>query len=324
MSAILGENFINGAYNNFLLLLPMIIIFITGNVLRSVRFLKPEDIASMTKILYWVVSPALLFRAAFSIGDEIHGLATLFLALLTCGTLAALIALALNCMKSGGRSRLRLAVSAAAATKPNAIYMGLPTALLIFGDESLVYASAFAAIAMPLHNILSPVFGELVAARGKSTADLIKKSTLAVMQNPLVSSSLLGLLFAFIGVREIPTSLDKAMQILGACAVGLSLLVLGASVETSEIFSSLATCWRDVLVRLVIHPSLLLFWFYYFPAGKELVRVFVMMVAMPTAATMFILAKGMSLDSDYAAQLTVSTTILSILTIPVWSVILSM
>lgn len=323
MSTFLNGNLLSGVWGNFLLLLPMVIIFTVGNVLRYAGFFQPRDTSSMTKLLYWVVSPALLFRAAFGAGDGLTALPSLFFALLTCGVLAALIALALAYAGGGRRDRLRNAVSAAAATKPNAIYLGLPTVLMILGERSLFYVSLFAAIAMPLHNILSPVFAAAVSTRGTSFFQLAKKTALEVAKNPLVSSSLLGLFFALAGVKAIPSAVDETMKIVGSCATGLSLLALGASMEPKKIFSSLACCWRDVLVRLAIHPALLLLWFYIFPAEKALVQVIVLIAAMPTAATMFVLAEGMALDSDYAAQLTVATTMLSILSIPVWAIILN-
>lgn len=322
MSAIFGESFIAGAWNNFLLLLPMIILFAIGNVLRSVGFFKREDIACMTKLLYWLVSPALLFRGAFNAGSNLSGLSSMFAAMLVCAVLASLTGFILGCTKKGERDPLSLAVSAAAATKPNSIYLGMPTVLLILGDQSMMYISLYAAIGMPLHNILSPVFGEVVSSRSASVSDLMRKSLNGVVKNPLVLASAFGLFFAFAGFRTIPAPVDKMLQLVGSCATGLSLLALGASIKPGEIFLSFGAAWRDVLVRLVIHPALLLLWFSVFPLEKGLVRVIVLMTAMPTAITMFILAEGMKLNSDYAAKLIVATTMFSVVTVPVWSAVL--
>lgn len=133
---------------------------------------------------------------------------------------------------------------------------------------------------------------------------------------------MLGLCFALAGYDMLPGTIDKTLQLLGSCATGLSLLTLGASSAPGKVIASFAAAWRDVLVRLILHPALLLLWFRLFPAEKTLEQVMVLMAAMPTAITMFILAGGMQLDSDYAAQIIIASTALSILTIPVWSVIL--
>ena len=44
-----------------------------------------------------------------------------------------------------------------------------------------------------------------------------------------------------------------------------------------------------------------------------------MLSSMPSAVNCFIMAKEMNMDSDYAADLVASTTVLGIVTIPVWA-----
>lgn len=322
MSAFAGEDFINEVWNNFLLLAPMVLLFVLGCTLRFIGFLRQEDEACMIKLLYWLISPALLFRGALAARSGVSRFPSIFAALFVCAVIASLTAYALGSRCKGGDAR-RVAVSAAAATKPNSIYMGMPIVLLILGDESIFYVSIYAAIGMPLHNILSPVFGELAAARGSSLLGTLKKSLLGTLKNPLVMASLLGLCFALAGCDTLPGAIDKTLQLLGSCATGLSLLALGASSAPGKVIASFTAAWRDVLVRLILHPALLLLWFRFFPAERTLEQVMVLMAAMPTAITMFILAGGMQLDSDYAAQIIIASTALSILTIPVWSVILS-
>lgn len=322
MSAFTGENFINGVWNNFLLLAPMALLFVLGCILRFIGFFRQEDEACMIKLLYWLISPALLFRGALAARGGVSRFPSIFAALFVCAVIASLTAYILGNRRKGGYAS-RVAVSAAAATKPNSIYMGMPIVLMILGEESIFYVSIYAAIGMPLHNILSPVFGELAAARGSSLLCTLKKSLLGTLKNPLVLASLLGLCFALAGRDTLPGAVDKTLQLLGSCATGLSLLALGASSAPGKVIASFTAAWRDVLVRLILHPALLLLWFRLFPAEKTLQQVMVLMAAMPTAVTMFILAGGMQLDSDYAAQIIIASTALSILTIPVWSVILS-
>ena len=45
----------------------------------------------------------------------------------------------------------------------------------------------------------------------------------------------------------------------------------------------------------------------------------VMLSSMPSAVNCFIMAKEMNMDSDYAADLVASTTVLGIITIPIWA-----
>lgn len=322
MPQIMGKYLMNGVWDNFLLLLPMVFLFITGNVLRAAGFFKAQDSAVLSKLLFWVITPALLFRSCFGAGPQLLRIPLILTAFLVCACAASLAAFVwARCLKRG-RQPMRLAVSVAAATRPNSILLGAPMVLLIFGEEGMPYVSLFAASAMPLHNIIAPLFAEIVSARGTRAADLARRSLLGTVKNPVVISSLAGIFLAVIGVKAIPQSVDRALHFLGVSATGISLLALGASPEPKKIFESLAICWRDVAVRLIIHPLLVWLWFLVFPAERGMVQVLVLMTAMPTAVTLYVLSDGMGLDSEYAAQLTVASTMLSVLTIPVWAMLL--
>lgn len=312
-----------GIWSNFLLLLPMAFIFAVGNILRARNFLKESDVASMSKILYWIVCPALLFRSSVMAGAHLsRSSASLAAAFLLCALLASLCAVLLARLRKQDLDLETLAVSAAAAQKPNAVFLGLPVVMLIFGEENMIYASIYVAIAMPIHNVLAPVMGELTAARGGSPGELARRSLAGLLKNPIVLSSLCGLLAYFLGLRELPQAVDRSLHLIGVCSTGLSLLALGASIEAKKIFGSISACWNDILIRLFLHPLLLLLWFRFFPAEPMMVRVAVVMTAMPTAITMYILADGMDIDAEYAAGLVVATTMLSLLTISLWSVLL--
>jgi Predicted permeases len=52
---------------------------------------------------------------------------------------------------------------------------------------------------------------------------------------------------------------------------------------------------------------------------EPLLKVTVMLSSMPSAVNCFIMAKEMKMDSDYAADLVASTTVLGIISIPVWA-----
>ena len=54
------------------LVLPLMLIIITGNLLRSRGFYSERDIKTLTKTLYWVILPPLLIRTTFISGREVN------------------------------------------------------------------------------------------------------------------------------------------------------------------------------------------------------------------------------------------------------------
>ncbi len=80
--------------------------------------------------------------------------------------------------------------------------------------------------------------------------------------------------------------------------------------------------WHDCLIKLVIHPIILWALLLALSVPEPLLKVTVMLSSMPSAVNCFIMAKEMKMDSDYAADLVASTTVLGIISIPVWANIL--
>lgn len=54
------------------LVFPLMIIIITGNLLKARGFYSKNDIDTLTKTLYWVILPPLLFRTTLESGREIQ------------------------------------------------------------------------------------------------------------------------------------------------------------------------------------------------------------------------------------------------------------
>lgn len=134
----------------------------------------------------------------------------------------------------------------------------------------------------------------------------------------MVMSPVCGILLVSLGMKTLPPTLDKSLQMVGNAATGMALLTLGASIEVGRAKKAFASCWREVLMRLFIHPAILYCCLNAAGVDAALKNVAVLVTATPTAVTLFVLAKGIGLDGSRAAEITVLTTLLSAVTIPMW------
>ena len=74
-----------------------------------------------------------------------------------------------------------------------------------------------------------------------------------------------------------------------------------------------------MLMKLFIHPAIIMAAFMLFPAGSPvLLRVTVVGAAVAPAFNCFILARGFGMDGDYAAMLVASSTLLCMGTLLFW------
>lgn len=308
----------------FVLVLPLMIIIIIGNLLRLRGFYSDSDINALTKTLYWVILPPLLFRTTFLSGKEVLVQFNLLFALTLCYIFTIAIAwLGAGIFYHKGNSK-RIAVSAFSSIRSNNIYLGFPVVLLAMGEAGLHQASIYIAVSTISFQLLSITAGE-VALSGKlsllSFIDILKKLTV----NPLVLSCAGGILLAFTGLEKLPFVFDEAMKLMGSAATAVALLALGGTLDlsrTNRLFQIIRTTWADCAVKLLIHPVLMWLLLLLFPVEKPLLQATVLLSSMPSAVNCFILAKEMDMDGDYAADLVAATTVLGMISIPLWAVFL--
>ena len=115
---------------------------------------------------------------------------------------------------------------------------------------------------------------------------------------------------------------DETMKLMGGAATAIALLALGGTLDLSRIssiYNMIKATWQDCLIKLVIHPLILWALLLALSVPEPLLKVTVMLSSMPSAVNCFIMAKEMKMDSDYAADLVASTTVLGIISIPVWA-----
>jgi len=142
----------------------------------------------------------------------------------------------------------------------------------------------------------------------------VKDIAKGIVRNPLIIASVLGLITLLLKI-ELPSLAVKAISDLGSVATPLCLVTLGASLDFSSFSANrkeimIGTTSRLIVLPLIFIPLAILFGF----RGPELASLAVL-VAAPASASSFTLAQQMGGDNTLSAQLLVSTTLLSVVTV---------
>lgn len=310
----------------FVLVLPLMIIIAAGNILRSRGFYSSSDISVLTKTLYWVILPVLLFRTTFISGREVLSQPNLLLAVNVCYIITIMLAWVCAALFFHRGNSKRIAVSVLSSIRANNIYLGFPVVQLAMGEAGLHEASVYIAVSTISFQLLSLMSAEVALSKKLSISGLIEViKKLAV--NPLVISCGGGILIALTGLKELPLVLDEAMRLIGEAATAVALLALGGTLNIPDIkgvIRILRSTWCDCLVKLLVHPLLMWGLLIILPVPKPLLQATVMLSSMPAAVNCFILAKEIDMDGDYAADLVASTTVLGIISIPFWAALLGL
>ncbi len=243
----------------FILISPLAILLTAGNILSVKGFITKADIAAISKFLFWIISPALLFRNTFHIEGGLAGHLPFVCAIVAAALATAVLAYMIERFIFCERTARKVALTTAASVRPNTIYVGLPIVESVFGSSAVVLLSLYAAVAIPLYNLLSPLTSEIVLARRDSLKIFLKNTCIRIAKNPMVVAPLCGMLLVFAGLKHLPDGLDKALYMVSNAATGMSLLVLGASIDIKNARGAILSCWREIITRLFVHPGILYF-----------------------------------------------------------------
>lgn len=222
------------------------------------------------------------------------------------------------------KAPLRRAVSIIATTRPNSIFLGVPLLALWAGQAGTEAQLVYIAVCLPYFNAV-PLFLAIFASSGKADARTLVHSLWNTLKSPIILAGMLGILIGAMGwTHLIPDWATRTMNILGGCGSGLALIVIGAALAPENLRADISEAWPDMLLKLVLHPAAILIALVLFPMKDPvLMRCAVVATAIPPAFNCYMIARGFHMDSDYAADLVASTTLVSMVTLPIWMNVVS-
>jgi len=251
----------------------------------------------VTKLAMTLSVPALIFTALMKTEIDPVALTTLSLA-----SIAAYGAITMAAFLGTRIAGLDLRTYLAPLIFGNTGNLGLPLALFAFGEAGLGYAVVVFAIMA----IWSFTFGVWIVAGGGSPLKALKE--------PLVWATLLGALFLWRGWHT-PRFLTNTLELVGQLAIPLMLITLGVAVARLHP----AGLGRALVVSLVkVAVTVAIGWGIgrFFELEPVAFAVLVLQVSTPVAVTSYMLAEKYGAHADAVAGLVVTSTLISVATIP--------
>ncbi len=294
--------------------LPVFGLILIGGIVGRGGFLGHDATGALNMFVVYLALPAVLFQAMAHIrpADLTNGglLAAFCIGIAVPGLIALAAARA-------QRTRLGdAAMQALAATFCNSGYMGLPLCRMAFGDDSLVPS------VITLVITACPQFAVAIALvemdrPGQAPWWIARRVGIALVRNPLLISPVAGLLVSSAGV-DLPLVLERFLTILGGAATPCALVATGMMVaESAERFRPLLV-GRLVLLKLFVQPAVAWVVAYRLvdlpPAWAGTA---VLMSALPTGSTAFILAKLYGREVAATSGTVLVSTVVSFVTLSV-------
>lgn len=311
--------------------LSLLLVVGVGYVLAALGWFPPGARSLLPRLVTNVALPPFLMCTILrSFGREnlAHMLQGAFLPLVA---MVLMYALAWVVGRAARVDRRHFGLFCACVSNPNTIFIGIPVNMALFGEEAVAYVL--------LYYFASTSFfwtvGNYAISRDERTPGAAASKG-APPSRPwgerlktLVSAPLLGFLagfsLAFFNVEPPRFVLDAARQV-GNLTTPLALIFIGVTLHGMELRRLRLT--RDMVLalagRMVASPLLVWALLPLFGLPELMGRVFVMQASLPVLMQVAILSGYYNTDPDFGSIMVSLSTLVCVVTIPLYMVLLSL
>ena len=283
------------------------VVIVTGYAIARFRVIGPEAHQVLSRLAFFVLSPALLFTVLAE-----ADLRSLFSVQLPVAAIAATVPMVIFLVVAlvfWRRKVPEATIGALASGYLNANNIGIPVAAYVVGDAAasapviLLQLIVFAPIALTVLD---------VTTSGKVSLGRILSQP---VRNPLIIGSVLGLVVAVTGI-DLPAPVLAPFELVGAAAVPIILINFGMSLHGRRMLDTPGTR-RDVVLAVVLKLLLmpLVAWAaarYLFGLEGHALFVAVVLAALPTAQNVFNYAVRYRRGEALARDAVLLSTLLSL------------
>lgn len=200
-------------------------IIAVGYVLGRTELLGPAGPTVLTRLAFWVASPALMFH---TVAEADLGVIVATPLIATTGSVVVVLTVfaLVGWWRRWGVSYTTLGVLCSGLV--NAGNLGLPIAAYVLGDASLV-----APILLMQNIVIVPVALTVLDLAGRGASMPAWQRFLTPLQSPITVASLAGVVIAASGVT-VPPPLMEPFVLVGAISIPAVLMVFGISLRGSS------------------------------------------------------------------------------------------
>lgn len=297
--------------------LPTFAWVVLGVVLKWLGLLPPALIEKLSRIAFNVGLPVMLFAGAAQVDYSRLSSARYLLA----GVLATLLMLFISWTYARWRAfpRPLQGIFVQAAFRSNLAIVGVALTFSAYGERGPVLAALPIALMTVLYNILA--VWVLNTTLGSSTS--MRRVLLDIARNPLIVGITAGVCLSVSGL-PVPAIVRTVGSGLSTVILPLVLVCIGGSMNLARLYKAGALTWEASLWRLCVAPAVGVVVALLIGVRDEPLGVLFLLLAAPVAASSHVMVVAARGDGTLAANIVVSSTLLSMVTITVGFFLLSL
>jgi predicted permease len=294
------------------------VVIVTGYLIARFRVVGPEAHQVLSRLAFFVLSPALLFTVLAE--ADLHALFSTQLPVAAVAALVPMLLFLVVALAVWRRPAPEATIGTLASGYLNANNIGIPVAAYVVGD-----AAASAPVILLQLIVFAPIALTVLDVTTSGHASLGRILSQPV-RNPLIIGSVAGLVVALTGI-ELPQPVLDPFELVGAAAVPVILLNFGMSLHGRRLLDTPGSR-RDIVLavalKLVVMPVVA--WTaarYLFGLDGHELFVAVVLASLPTGQNVFNYAQRYRRGETLARDAVLLSTLLSLPVIVVVAALLA-
>ncbi len=294
--------------------LPVFGLIFCGYLSAKFRILGPQSSEALNSFVYYFALPALLFIfVARAPVERIFYLP--FLAAWGGGLAITFILMLLVAKLIYADGLGVMTLRAMNSIFANTGYMGIPLVMTAYG-ESAALPAIMATVTMSVVFVPLIIISLEIEKRGETEpAAVLRGVAEALVKNPIVIPVVLGVLVSSLGL-SVPAPFANFADLLGNAAGPCALFAMGMFAAGQSLRSGVGETGVMTGAKLIVHP--LVTWVLVtrvFEMDHLWAVVTVVVAALPTGATCFVLAQRYGVFVARTSSVTLASTLLSVITV---------
>ncbi|MBQ4505859.1 MAG: AEC family transporter [Firmicutes bacterium] len=287
---------------------PLLAFMVIGYFLRSIKLLDEKTAAGLNKLVFKVFLPLSIFQSIYNadIGSAFDLKVALYVAL-TCVMSFIVITLLVGRPEKDAAVR---PVMVQGIHKANYNLLAIPIVSSFYGN-AIGMTAVLIIIITPIVNICSTIAFESARGGSASLPKMLKK----IIMNPLVLSSVIGLLVNVSGLRLPTVVMSGVISKLSAMATPAAMLVLGSDFSVSSVKRWAGHLLKVCAGKLIVMPLVLVTGAVLIGIrGADLIAILIYSGS-PAAVNSYSTAVSMGGNEELAGEIVAVTSLLSVFTL---------
>lgn len=286
-------------------IVPIFLLILLGVMMRRWFGLREDFWPQLDRLIYYVFFPALLFYSLTHFKVDLASATPMLLV----SALFMAVGIALGYVaKYLFHAPDKVFSATFQATFRFNSFVGLAIAGGIYGKEGMAALGLLLGFMVPVANVASV----LMLARHSESHWLRE-----ILLNPLIIATVSGIAISLSGV-ELPSLISSFLSLLSQASVPMGLIAIGAGLRAKGFHHYQGTLWYGVIVKLLVLPAIAWGLATMFGLSGVYFHIAVLLAALPISTMTYVVATRMGGDGNTIAAQVMLSTLLSVLTLPLW------